>query len=299
MARDLKPHERIERYVKRADGLSRLYERLSFPFAVFMLFATPTFDKSYDMTWRKKIALARRLSPNTRKIPPGGSYKGHLAMAYKLLEIPPSLEGVVVECGAWQGGATANLSVICDVVGRDLIVYDSFEGLPEPEPGDKAPAEAKGAYRGDIETVRKNVRRYGVIDRCEFRKGWFKDSLPSHTEPIVLLFLDVDLKSSLHDCVVNLWPHVVDEGYVFVDDYVHLHNCALFFSERFWSENFDASPPGLMGTGTGVGVGQYFLGPWRGPSKSPPIQRPTSLAYTRKDFDGLWDYAPERPSSTR
>jgi O-methyltransferase len=293
MAPKSTPQQRITRYVKRMDRLSRLYERLSFPLTVFHLFSTPNFDKHYQMTWRKKFALARRIYRNTRHIRTGVSYKGHLAMAAKLLELPPSVKGVVVECGCWLGGTTANLSIICEVVGRDLIVYDSFEGLPEPEAGDKAKAGVKGAFRGDLDVVQENVRKHGAIDRCEFRKGWFKNSLASHTEPIALCFLDVDLNSSLHDCVVSLWPHVANQGYVFVDDYVNLHHCALFFSERFWRDYLDSTPPGLMGTGTGVGVGQYFLGPWRGPSRSSPIQRPTSLAYTRKDFDGLWDYVPE------
>jgi len=285
---------RIKRYFKRMDTLSRMYERLSLPLTVFHLFATPNFDEHYEMTWRRKMALARRIYRNTRRIRTGVSYKGHLAMAAKLLEMPPSVKGAVVECGSWLGGTTTNLSIICDVVGRDLIVYDSFEGLPEPEAGDKVKhAGAKGAYRGDLDVVTENVRKYGVIDRCEFRKGWFKNTLASHAEPIALCFLDVDLNSSLHDCVVNLWPHVVDRGYVFVDDYVNLHHCALFFSERFWRDYLATTPPGLMGTGTGVGVGQYFLGPMRGPPRPAPIQRPTSVAYTRKDFDGLWDYVPE------
>jgi O-methyltransferase len=293
MAKQRTPQETIKRYVKRKARIGQIYERLSLPLTVWMLFTTPTFAKQYAMTWPKKFRLARRIYRNCLHIQTGTSYKGHLAMAYKLLELPPGTEGVVVECGAWLGGATANLSIICELVGRDLIVYDSFEGVPEPEPGDDFPTGTPGgAFRGELDVVQENVRKYGAIDRCTFRKGWFKDTLPDHAEPIALAFLDVDLKSSLHDCVVNLWPHLIDVGYVFIDDFVHLHNCALFFSERFWADYLDTRPPGLIGTGTGVGVGQYFLGPWRGPSKSPPIQRPTSLAYTRKDFDGLWDYRP-------
>jgi O-methyltransferase len=171
------------------------------------------------------------------------------------------------------------------------LFYDSFEGLPAPEAADNMKPAVKGSFVGPLETVQGNVRKYGVIDRCQFRKGWFKDTLTSHSEPIDFCFIDVDLKSSIHTCVVNLWPHLVPEGYLFFDEYIHLHNCALFFSERFWHDYLDTKPPGLMGTGTGVGVGQYFLGPWN--SESPRIQRPSSVAYTRKDFNGLWDYVPE------
>jgi hypothetical protein len=40
-----------------------------------------------------------------------------MAMAQKLLSLPKSFEGVVVECGCFRGGSTANLSIICDLLG--------------------------------------------------------------------------------------------------------------------------------------------------------------------------------------
>jgi O-methyltransferase len=266
-------------------SLRDAYHILSLPFAVLFLFDSRDIHPRYKMNRVKRFKLAVRMFRNTRRINTGTSYKAHLAMAVKLLEIPPDTSGVVVECGCWLGGSSANLSLVCDIVGRDLIVYDSFEGLPRGEPNDKyAPPAAEGAYRGDLDVVRDNVERYGVIERCQFRKGWFQDTLPHHTEPVVLCFLDVDYQASLHDCVVNLWPHLTERGYVFIDEYVLVDYCALFFSERFWKQYFDAPPPGLMGTGTGVGVGQYYLGPFDW------LIDPTSIAYTRKDSYGLWDY---------
>src|SRR4051794_36224604 len=221
---------RGKRRAQRMHRIGELYERWSFPFAVFFLFSDRQFRPKYQMTWTKKLMLAWRIFRNTKHIRTGISYKAHLAMAAKLLEIAPATEGIVVECGCWLGGTTANLSLICDAIDRKLVVYDSFEGLPPPVEGDKMNPMVKGSFRGDLDVVREHVRRYGVIERCEFRKGWFKDTLPSHTEPIVACFIDVDLKSSMHDCMVNLWPHITDDGYVFFDEYVHLHNCALFFS---------------------------------------------------------------------
>jgi hypothetical protein len=231
---------------------------------------------------------------NTRRIPTATSYKAHLAMAVKLLELPPKTRGAVVECGCWEGGSTANLSLVCEIVGRDLIVYDSFEGLPAPEADDRyARPELVGHYRGSLDQVRENVRRYGALDPCQFRAGWFRDTLPGHTEPIAMCFLDVDYESSLYDCVVNLWPHLIERGYVFIDEYSRIDYCALFFSERFWREEFGTEPPGLLGSGTGIGVGQYFLGPMREVRGRLPLQAATSVAYTRKDFRGLWSYVRE------
>ena len=167
-----------EQFLKRMLRLGTLYERLSLPVAVFMLFSNRSFHPKYGMTWRRKAALGLRIYRNWRHVRTGISYKAHLAIAAKLLELPPGVEGAVVECGCWKGGTTTNLSVICDIVGRDLIVYDSFEGLPAPEALDQMKPEVQGTFRGDLEVVQDNVRTYGEIDRCQFRKGWFRDTLP-------------------------------------------------------------------------------------------------------------------------
>ena len=60
------------------------------------------------------------------------------AQTLEILKSPPLpvTEGVVVECGCYLGGSTANLSLICQAVGRELIVYDSFEGLPAGDAND-------------------------------------------------------------------------------------------------------------------------------------------------------------------
>src|SRR2546423_1387154 len=103
-----------ERRVQRMLWLGPVYERLPPPLTVFFLFNNPHFRPRYRMTWRRKFALGLRLYRNTRRIRTGTSYKSHLAMAAKLLEIAPTVEGAVVECGCWLGGTTANLSLICD-----------------------------------------------------------------------------------------------------------------------------------------------------------------------------------------
>jgi O-methyltransferase len=247
------------------------------------------------MTLRRKARLAWRMRRTTRKVITGTPWRAHLAMAVKLLEMSPSVEGVVVECGSFQGGSTANLSLVCEIVGRDLIVYDSFEGLPPPAPGDKiANAMGTGLFAGSLETVQEHVRRYGAIDVCSFRKGWYSDTIPHHTEPIALCFLDVDYQASLHDCLLSLWPRLQPQGYLFLDDFLSLDLCALFWSERYWKEYFDTSPPGLIGSGSGIGLGHIYLGPfqdWR------MAHTPAGTSFTRKDLTGHWDFYPDDAQS--
>jgi O-methyltransferase len=276
--------------------LAKAWATLTLPATVLFLFWNPRVHPSYGLSWRRALALAYKMWRTTRNVTTGTSYKAHLAMASKLLEISPAVDGVVVECGCWLGGSTANLSLICEIVGRDLVVYDSFEGLPAPEGDDLyAKEEATGLLKGELGVVKENVRRFGAIEQCTFRKGWFRDTLPHHAEPVVLAFLDVDWQASLDDCVTHLWPHLTDRGYVFIDEFVLTDYCALFWSERYWERRFETTPPGLIGSGSGVGIGGYYLGPFH---EWNWIQDPTSVAYTRKDFSGFWNYYTEdqRPS---
>jgi Macrocin-O-methyltransferase (TylF) len=268
-----------------------LREAISFPMTVLAFFVNPSIHPAYRLTWRRRLMLALRIYRNSFRVMSLVSYKAQLMMAVKLFEIPPEVPGVVVECGCFLGGTSTNLSLACALAGRQLILYDSFAGLPKATPGERiGQLEDAGKLHGSLERVRANIARTGDLSVCVFREGFFEDTLPKHGEPIVLAFLDVDFESSLHDCVVNLWPHLVPNGYLFLDEYVILDFCALFFSEHFWRQHFGEEPPGLLGAGTGVDVGHYYWGPW--PPQC-PLQMARSTAYTWKGNRAVWTYLPE------
>ena len=230
---------------------------------------------------------------NNLRIPTGTSFKSHLAMALKILETPPEVEGDIVECGTWKGGSAANLSLVCKLVERKLLVYDSFEGLPEGDPKDnEAKGYKKGDYCGTLEEVMSNLTKYGALECCEFKRGWFSETLPKIDRPILLAFLDVDLEASLETCVRHIWQHLVPNGYIFIDECVGLNYCALFFSETWWQKVFDQKPPGLIGAGTGLPLGEFYVGPYS-ESQDHPLQHASTGAYTRRNFTGYWSYYPQ------
>jgi len=274
------------------------YQFLSSPLAIVFLTHSPKVHPGYGISWRKRIWLGFRFWRNHSRVTSGTSWRAHLIMAMKLLEIPPGVAGAVVECGCWKGGATVNLSLICEMTGRTLKVYDSFEGLPPPRNGDAIAQRTfrqgfiPGIFCGTLEEVTANVRKYGAIDVCEFHKGWFEDTLPDHTGEIVLMFLDVDFYASLRDCLLNLWPRLVDGGFVFLDEYLNIPYCAVFYSEKFWSRYFSCAPPGLVGTGTGVQVGMFYTDPSIRFRKG-QLQGSESTAYCIKGTRAVWDYYPE------
>ncbi|MFK7977580.1 MAG: TylF/MycF/NovP-related O-methyltransferase [Halioglobus sp.] len=286
------------RRAKRLKRVRTCFDFVTAPMAIVFLTYSHSVQDSYEMTWPKRMALGYRFWRNYSKVTSGTSWRAHLVMAMKLLEISPEVKGDIVECGCWKGGATVNLSLIAAVTGRRLKVYDSFEGLPAPTTGDPIAERSfkngfiPGVFCGALEEVKGHVRKYGAIDSAEFYKGWFCDTLPHHEGPVVMAFWDVDFYSSLHDCLQNLWPHVVEGGYIFMDEYKELPYCSVFYSEKYWSKYFDCAPPGLVGIGTGVQVGMHFTDPAVGMS-SPKIQAANSTAYCVKGTRALWEYYPD------
>lgn len=282
--------------------LRQAYELLSLPVALLYLCYSQRVNPHYKMGYLKRMALGFRFWRNHRRIETGTSWRAHIVMAMHLLELPPETPGDVVECGCWKGGATANLSLVCAITGRTLLVYDSFEGMPPPTSGDWVAQGAfsqgfqPGQLQGTLQEVKENVSRYGQVKSCRFIKGWFSDSLPAHNSDIAMLFLDVDFCASLHDCLQHLWPRLRKGGYLFLDEYILLPYCAVFFSEKYWSKYFNEAPPGLLGVGTGIQVGMYFtqLNALFQPGHAQAS--PASIAYSVKGTRALWDYYPDETS---
>jgi hypothetical protein len=272
--------------------LMKAYYLVTVPVSIVFILASRRIHPAYGMTWPRRLALGFRMFFNKHRIQTGTSFKAHLAMALKILETPPEVKGDIVECGTWKGGSAANLSLVCRAVSRRLKIYDSFEGLPEGDPADRESKNyRKGDYSGALDEVRRNIAKYGAIECCDFVPGWFKDTLPALKSPVLLAFLDVDLEASLDTCVRHIWPNLVDTGYIFIDEFLHVDYCALFFSERYWRVHFDRTPPGLIGAGVGLALGEYYMGP--GPDRpTHPTQHATAAAYTRKDMSGVWTYFP-------
>ena len=127
-----------------AEGLL-VHDLVTLPMTVVALFYNARIHPGYGVGWRARFQLAWQMYWNCVAIETATSFKAHLAMAAKLLEIPPDREGAVVECGCFQGGSATNLSLACRLVGRDLILYDSFEGLPGAEPGRRLPPSPSSA----------------------------------------------------------------------------------------------------------------------------------------------------------
>ena len=247
-------------------SLTRAYRR------ALQYASTPMFVESLARSNQKREqplssraiwSLAPRFMWNGRKVQTASNYGEHLAIASHIIGMPASVPGVVVECGCFKGGSTVNLSLATALAGRELHVFDSFEGLPVPRDGDaehvlhldaNLNTYEAGMYSGGLEEVRENVRRYGDLSATRFHKGWFEDTMVDFDVPCVTAFVDVDLISSLETCVMAIWPRLAPGGALFVHEARHQEIAAFFFDENWWTENLGVSAPGLVGAGSGLGL---------------------------------------------
>lgn len=143
--------------------------------------------------------------------------------------------GDFVECGVWRGGASIlmrGLLAACGEHGRKVVLFDSFRGLPPPNPGDFPEDEGDTLHTFDalavpLETVRETFARYGLLDdQVVFVEGWFRDTLqvaPVHR--IAVLRLDGDMYEFTWQALTSLYPKLSPGGFVIVDDYGAIPAC--------------------------------------------------------------------------
>lgn len=240
--------------------------------AIVTILNSSLIHPAYGLSKRDRIDLGRALIRNHNRIPSTNGWEWLLAVALKILEMPPlsELPGDVIECGAYKGASAASLSLVCRITGRKLSVYDSFQGLPPARPGDRQAAYfPTGDYCGTLEEVQSNIRKYGAIECCEFVEGWFEDTLPGLKSPVLAAFIDVVQEDSLATCVRHIWPNLVEDGYIFLAETGETDYVALFWSEKWWRKHFNRTPPGMVGA------------------------RDESFGYTMKSMSGYWDYYSE------
>lgn len=236
--------------------------------AVRNLFLTPSNATVRQLEIRNEIV--ERFERIDREVDIKSSPVEGLHLAEAALSV--ECEGAFVECGCYTGGSTAKLSILADVTGRELVAFDSFEGLPVPHQSEKVDKHmrgkvelehewASGEYSGSFDTVKNIVSKYGNISSCRFVKGWFENTLAAHLpQPISLAFVDVDLASSASDCIRNIWPRLARSGIFFTHDVSYVKVLQCLMSESLWRDEFREHPPILYGAGFGLGDAAAHIG---------------------------------------
>jgi O-methyltransferase len=149
-----------------------------------------------------------------------------------------NIEGDLVECGIWKGG---NILGIMEYVyhhkmeNRKIWLYDTFSGMTEPDENDidfennkaRDVLDSNSFYecKSPLDEVNQNLKLsklpndrlvYIIGDICETLN--YENNTP---KKISLLRLDTDWYQSTKKEMEVLYPKLVNNGVLIVDDYGH------------------------------------------------------------------------------
>ncbi len=167
--------------------------------------------------------------------------------------IEHELEGDFVECGVWKGGSMMAVAMTLrrlGVVDRDLYLFDTFSGMPEPGADDvsspydgyslhkrwKRHDSAEKEWAGvPVEDVRRAVESTGYpAERIHCVQGMVEETIPDGApEKIAMLRLDTDWYSSTKHELEQLYPRLAHGGVLIIDDYGHYEGARKAVDEYF------------------------------------------------------------------
>lgn len=176
------------------------------------------------------------------------------------------LPGAFSECGTWLGGSVLAMVLTLQDLGvddRDIVVYDTFEGMTEPTAADTQQygppaletwqaANADGTRPWseyfdpdtfDEETVRDLLLSTGYPrERIRLVRGPVEETLPEHApDELALLRLDTDWYESTRHELEHLYPVLTPGGVLIIDDFGHWDG-----ARRAVEEYFTSHPPLLL-----------------------------------------------------
>jgi len=113
--------------------------------------------------------------------------------------------GIILEIGSWKGRSACCLSLIAKKRGQQMMIIDTFSGLPQTAGPYKVTGHdrhyvfEKGSFTGTLETLVNNLKCYGYAPAVDVIVGdvaeMLKFPLKSSTR-LAYVFIDVDLLDS-------------------------------------------------------------------------------------------------------
>lgn len=166
---------------------------------------------------------------------------------YKSVEyiIKNNIEGDIVECGVWRGGCpmiAAKTLLLHGNTNKTIWLFDTYEGMTTPTDEDKdlqgdsalkqmhefVQEKSENWCYASLEDVKRNMISTGYPeDKIKYIKGKVEDVLPGQTyiKNCSLLRLDTDWYESTKIEMEILFPILVKNGILIIDDYGHWQGC--------------------------------------------------------------------------
>jgi O-methyltransferase len=208
----------------------------------------------FDFPLKKRIEFLTQVTRTTNAVRGYHTLEEILRVCDRIFSLAGRPGLTVVECGAGSGSSTAKLSMATKIAGGRLLVYDSFQGIPENDErhrliDGRELVFRRGAFKGRLTAVKKRVRDFGAIEVCTFHKGLFADTLAAFDDPVDVVLLDVDLISSTRQCTSRLYPRLRTGGALYSQDGHLQATVDLFADETYWAA-LGVPKPHIDGLGT-------------------------------------------------
>jgi O-methyltransferase len=168
------------------------------------------------------------------------------------------LPGAFAECGVWRGGSVLAMVLTLQELGRDdrdLYLYDTFEGMTEPDERDVSVFEqpALSTWNAAHESGRtpwseffddEQVSEEAVArllhstgypaERIHLVRGPVEETIPARApDRLALLRLDTDWYASTIHELEHLYPRIAPQGVLIIDDYGHWQGARQAVDEYF------------------------------------------------------------------
>jgi len=170
--------------------------------------------------------------------------------------IDEAIPGDYAEFGIWRGGAVylvASLWANLDPT-REVLGFDSFQGLPAPDGRLDGPAVREGLFSDvDFDEISAFFVTRG-LDRVHLIKGWFDQTIGQiERRQLALCHIDADCYDSVRSVLAPAWEALSPGGYLLCDDYRH-PECA---GATVAMEEFFARRPEVIRQTAGVDCGCF------------------------------------------
>jgi predicted O-methyltransferase YrrM len=131
---------------------------------------------------------------------------------YILSQLAANMKGDMAEVGVYRGGSAR----IIAEAKKNLYLFDTFEGLPQPGEHDTQEFK-KGDYLGTIEEVQSMLKD---LNNVFLIKGLFpKTGKKIKNKRFCFVHLDADLYQSTLDSINFFWPRMTKGGIILLHDY--------------------------------------------------------------------------------
>jgi hypothetical protein len=165
--------------------------------------------------------------------------------------------GDFVELGVARGGCSALMgsTIFSDKNpnNRNLLLFDSYEGLPEPtqddfkenKTGNHVRPMPKGSCLGTLPEVKNlifNIKKF-PREKVRLIKGWFDKTIPKERnkiQKIAVLRIDGDWYESVKTCLEGLYDKVEVGGVIISDDYQSCYGAEKAVDEFIESNKLNA-----------------------------------------------------------